>query len=121
MSRIWVLGTPDPEMEMIERPLRPVSYRAAVRRFRQLCDIIERYADPQDTLEKARLTRAIHGLAYAARGLSERHRRAAAAIQGADARGGVERGTRDLRAASAAPCDPGGGAADRARRGGSSR
>jgi hypothetical protein len=56
------------------RPLRPISYRRAVRRFRQLCYIIERYADPKDSREKAQLTRAIHGLSLAAQGLSRRHR-----------------------------------------------
>lgn len=54
------------------RPLRPDSIRAATRRFRQLCDIIERHADPKDQREKAQLTRAIHGLALASRSLRNR-------------------------------------------------
>lgn len=58
------------------RPLRRESYLAAARRFRQLCDLIEQYSDPQTTRDKAQLTRAIHGLAYGAKDLSARHRRA---------------------------------------------
>jgi hypothetical protein len=58
------------------RPLRPESYRAAVRRQRKLCETIERYADATDTRGKQQLTRAIHGLAEHARQLSQRHRTA---------------------------------------------
>lgn len=72
------------------RPLSPRALAAAVRRFRQLCDIIERYSDPKDFREKAQLTRAIHGLAYGAKDLSARHRRATAAVQGTDAGDGDE-------------------------------
>jgi len=79
-----------PQFAPSARPLRPASLRAAVRRFRQLCDIIERYSDPQDIREKAQLTRAIHGLAYGAKDLSARHRRAAAALQSKNARDGDE-------------------------------
>jgi len=75
-----------PRFRPTTRPLRPISYRRAARRFRQLADMIERYCEQKDAHERARLTRAIHGLAYAARGLSERHRRAAAAIPGAEDR-----------------------------------
>lgn len=71
------------------RPLRPESYRAAVRRYRQLCDLIERYANANTTREKAQLTRAIHGLAYSAKSLSARHR-AATQIQGAPAGNGSD-------------------------------
>jgi len=74
-----------PQFPQSTRPLRPASRRAAVRRFRQLCDIIERYSDPKDSREKAQLTRAIHGLAYSTKALSARHRRATAAVQGAPA------------------------------------
>lgn len=42
------------------RPLTAASYRAAVRRVRELCDLID--------------ARAVHGLADAARTLSRRHR-----------------------------------------------
>jgi len=79
-----------PQFAPSVRPLRPVSYRRAVRRFRQLCDIIERYADSQTTREKAQLTRAIHGLAYGAKDLSARHRRA---TQGSGAREAQDGGT----------------------------
>jgi len=79
-----------PQFTPSTRPLRPVSYRRAVRRFRQLCDIIERYSDPKDSREKAQLARAIHGLAYGAKDLSARHRRATAAIQSTNARDGDE-------------------------------
>ena len=63
-----------PQFRKSTRPLRPKSYRAAVRRFRELCELIEQYSDPQDIREKAQLTRAIHGLSLAAQGLSRRHR-----------------------------------------------
>jgi len=79
-----------PQFRKSTRPLRPASYRAAVRRFRKLCDLIEQYSDPQDIREKAQLTRAIHGLAYGAKDFSARHRRATAAIQSTDARDGNE-------------------------------
>lgn len=79
-----------PQFQRTTRPLRPASYRAAVRRYRQLCDIIERYSDPKTTREKAQLTRAIHGLAYGAKDLSARHRRATTAVQGAHAGDGDE-------------------------------
>jgi hypothetical protein len=69
-----------PQFRPTTRPLRPASYRAAVRRYRQLCDIIERYSDPKDSREKAQLARAIHGLAYGAKDLSARHRRATQGI-----------------------------------------
>ena len=69
-----------PRFRPTTRPLRPVSYRRAARRFRQLADLIEMYCDPTTPTERQQLTRAIHGLALAARGLSERHRRAAAAV-----------------------------------------
>ena len=76
--------------KQIHQPLRPVSYRRAVRRFRKLCDLIEQYSDPQDIREKAQLTRAIHGLAYGAKDLSARHRRA---TQGSGAREAQDGGT----------------------------
>ena len=60
------------------RPLSPRALAAAVRRFRKLCDIIERYADPKDIREKARLMRAIRGLAFASRSLSSRAKEKAA-------------------------------------------
>ena len=71
------------------QPLRPASYRAAVRRFRKLCDLIEQYSDPQDIREKAQLTRAIHGLARASRSLSSRAQAQAAreAAQSRDSAG----------------------------------
>jgi len=56
------------------RPLSPVSIRASARRARALLDQIDHYADPQDARERQRLTRAINGLAHAARDLSRRHR-----------------------------------------------
>jgi hypothetical protein len=79
-----------PQFRPTTRPLRPISYLRAARRFRQLVELIERYCEQKDAHERARLTRAIHGLAYAARGLSERHRRAAAAISPAAEGGGPE-------------------------------
>jgi hypothetical protein len=57
------------------RPLPPGSYRAALRRIRELVVTIEAHAEAQEPHEKAVLTRAIHGLAWAARDLSRRHRR----------------------------------------------
>lgn len=76
--------------KQIDQPLRPVSYRRAVRRFRQLCDIIERYSDPKDSREKAQLIRAIHGLALASRSLRNRAQAQAAreAAQSRDSAGG---------------------------------
>lgn len=70
-----------PQFTPSTRPLRPASYRRAVRRFRQLCDIIERYSDPKDSREKAQLARAIHGLALASRSLSARSRAQAKAAR----------------------------------------
>jgi hypothetical protein len=67
-----------PQFQQSTRPLRPTSYRAAARRFRKLCDLIEQYSDPKDSREKAQLTRAIHGLALASRSLSARNRAQAA-------------------------------------------
>ena len=81
-----------PQFRKSTRPLRPASYRAAVRRFRKLCDLIEQYSDPQDIREKAKLTRAIRGLAFASRSLSSRAQAQAAreATQSRDsASGGV--------------------------------
>jgi len=95
-----------PRFRPTTRPLRPISYRRAARRFRQLADMIERYCEQKDVHESARLTRAIHGLAYAARGLSERHRRAAAAVSPETESGWAHRSTRDLRAARFTPRDP---------------
>lgn len=56
------------------RPLSPRSYRAAVRRVRQLCDAIADNAEAQSPTERAGLTRAINGLAGAAGSLARRHR-----------------------------------------------
>ena len=56
------------------RPLSPAAYGAAVRRGRQLLDIIERYRSPQDVREKQQLSRAINGLSYFARDLARRQR-----------------------------------------------
>lgn len=86
----WPDAVTRPQFAPSVRPLRPASLRAAVRRFRQLCDIIERYADPKDTREKAQLARAIHGLAYGAKDLSARHRRT---TQGSGAREAQDGGT----------------------------
>lgn len=55
------------------RPLTAASYAAAVRRLRQLLDLIEHYSDPQDVRQKQQLTRAIHGLSMSAQALSRRH------------------------------------------------
>lgn len=41
--------------------------------MRELCELIERYADPNHPRDKQQLTRAIHGLSYAARNLSDKH------------------------------------------------
>lgn len=83
-------GVTRPQFAPSVRPLRPVSYRRAVRRFRQLCDIIERYSDPKDSREKAQLARAIHGLALASRSLSNRAQAQAAreTAQSRDSAGG---------------------------------
>lgn len=75
---------PMPRFPKSTRPLRPASYRAAVRRFRQLCDSIEAHATNiavmgEDQRSKQRLTRAIHDLSAAAQGLSRRHRQVSVA------------------------------------------
>lgn len=79
-----------PQFRKSTRPLRPISYRRAVRRFRKLCDLIEQYSDPQDIREKARLMRAIRSLALASRSLSNRAQAQAAreAAESRDSAGG---------------------------------
>ena len=75
------------------RPLSPRAIAAAVRRFRKLCDIIERYSDPKDIREKARLMRAIRSLAFASRSLSSRAK-AQAARETAQSRDSASGGVR---------------------------
>lgn len=57
------------------QPLRQAHYLAAVRRARELCDVIERNCGAVEPRDKAKLTQAIHNLAMHARTLSDRHRR----------------------------------------------
>lgn len=59
------------------RPLTPTGYLASVRRILELLDVIHAYAliPPTTPRDRARLTRAIHGLSLAAQSLSRRHRR----------------------------------------------
>ena len=54
------------------RPLSPRSIRGAVRRIRQLADLIEAHADAIEPREKATATQAINGLASASRVLMQR-------------------------------------------------
>jgi len=61
------------------RPLTARSYRAAVARITDLAASIEAHAEATEPREKAALTRAIHGLAHAARDLSRRHRQVSVA------------------------------------------
>lgn len=55
-------------------PLSPRSVRGALRRIRELCDLIEAHAGATEPREKATVTRAIHGMAWTAHDLSRRHR-----------------------------------------------
>jgi len=54
------------------KPLSPRALRGALRRIRQLADLIEAHADATEPREKATATRAINGLACASRVLMQR-------------------------------------------------
>lgn len=56
--------------------LRPMSYRAAARKLREMADQLDARADPQSPRELASLTGLVHRISLYGQHLSARHRRA---------------------------------------------
>lgn len=56
------------------RPLTPAGYIARTDRIIELAWLVRKYSNAGDVRGKQQLTRAIHGLAHAAKNLSQRHR-----------------------------------------------